>query len=55
MLAIRLARLIENRSEQLSRELSENVWISPRCRDPHKVLATELEAHTREIDRYLTG
>lgn len=54
MLAIRLVRLIENHSEQLSRELSEKVWHSPRCSDLHKVPATELEARTREIYRNLS-
>ncbi len=54
MLAIRLVRLIENHSEQLSRELSEKVWNSPRCSDLHKVPATELEARTREIYRNLS-
>ena len=54
MLAIRLVRLIENHSEQLSRELSEKVWNSPRCSDLHKVPAAELEARTREIYRNLS-
>ena len=54
MLAIRLVRLIENHSQQLSRELSEKVWNSPRCSDLHKVPATELEARTREIYRNLS-
>ena len=54
MLAIRLVRLIENHSEQLSRELSEKVWNSPRCSDLHKVPADELEARTREIYRNLS-
>ena len=54
MLAIRLVRLIENHSEQLSRELSEKVWNSPRCSDLHKVPATELESRTREIYRNLS-
>ena len=54
MLAIRLVRLIENHSEQLSRDLSEKVWNSPRCSDLHKVPATELEARTREIYRNLS-
>jgi hypothetical protein len=53
MLAIRLVRLIENHTEQLSRELSEQVWNSPRCSDLHKVPATELQARTREIYRNL--
>ncbi len=54
MLAIRLVRLIEKHSEQLSRELSEKVWSSPRCSDLHKVPATELEARTHEIYRNLS-
>ena len=54
MLAIRLVRLIEKHSEQLSRELSEKVWNSPRCSDLHKVPVTELEARTREIYRNLS-
>ncbi|HSF65936.1 MAG TPA: hypothetical protein VLA67_00745 [Nitrospiraceae bacterium] len=54
MLAIRLVRLIETHSEQLSRELSEKVWNSPRCSDLHKVPAAELEARTREIYRNLS-
>ncbi len=33
MLAVRLVRLIENHIEQLSRDLSEKVWSSPRCSD----------------------
>jgi hypothetical protein len=49
MLAGRLVRLIEKHSEQLSRELSEKVWNSPRCSDLHKVPEDELEARTREI------
>jgi len=53
MLAIRLVKLIEKHSEQLSRELSEKVWNSPRCSDLHKVPANELEARTREIYRNL--
>lgn len=54
MLAIRLVRLIEKHSEQLSRELSEKVWNSSRCSDLHKVPATELEARTHEIYRNLS-
>jgi hypothetical protein len=54
MLAGRLVRLIENHSEQLSRELSEKVWNSPRCSDLHKVPANELEARTREVYRNLS-
>ena len=49
MLAVRLVKLIEKHSEQLSRELSEKVWNSPRCSDLHKVPPDELEARTREI------
>jgi hypothetical protein len=49
MLAIRLVKLIEKHSEQLSCELSEKVWNSPRCGDLHKVPPNELEARTREI------
>jgi len=54
MLAVRLVRIIENHIEQLSRELSEKVWNSPRCSDLNKVPATELEARTREIYRNLS-
>lgn len=54
MLAIRLVRLIEKHAEQLSRELSEKIWNSPRCSDLHKVPATELEARTHEIYRNLS-
>ena len=54
MLAIRLVRLIEAHSEQLSHELSEKVWNSPRCSDLRKVPAAELEARTREIYRNLS-
>lgn len=54
MLAIRLVRLIENHIEQLSRDLSEKVWNSPRCSDLSKVPATELQARTREIYRNLS-
>jgi hypothetical protein len=53
MLAVRLVKLIENHTEQLSRELSEQVWNSPRCSDLHKVPATELQPRTREIYRNL--
>lgn len=54
MLAVRLVRLIENHIEQLSRDLSEKVWNSPRCSDLNKVPATQLEARTREIYRNLS-
>ena len=54
MLAVKLVRLIENHSEQLSRELSEKVWNSPRCSDLHKVPADELKARTHEIYRNLS-
>ena len=54
MLAMRLVRLIESHSEQLSRDLSEKVWNSPRCSDLRKVPAIELEARTREIYRNLS-
>jgi alpha-amylase/alpha-mannosidase (GH57 family) len=54
MLAVRLVRLIENHIEQLSRDLSEKVWSSPRCSDLNKVPATQLEARTREIYRNLS-
>ena len=54
MLAVRLVRLIESHIEELSRDLSEKVWNSPRCSDLHKVPATELEARTCEIYRNLS-
>ena len=54
MLAVKLVQLIENRSEQLSLELSEKVWNSPRCSDLHKVPSNELEARTHEIYRNLS-
>ena len=54
MLAIRLVRLIENHIEQLSRDLSEKVWNSPRCSDLSKVPASELQARTSEIYRNLS-
>jgi alpha-amylase/alpha-mannosidase (GH57 family) len=54
MLAVRLVRLIENHIEQLSRDLSEKVWNSPRCSDVNKVPASELQARTREIYRNLS-
>ena len=54
MLAVRLVRLIENHIEQLSRDLSEKVWNSPRCSDLNKVPASELQARTREIYRNLS-
>jgi hypothetical protein len=49
----RLIGLIEKHTEQLSRELSEKVWNSPRCSDLRKVPATEIEARTHEIYRNL--
>ncbi|MEI8014591.1 MAG: hypothetical protein D4R81_12775 [Nitrospiraceae bacterium] len=54
MLAVKLVRLIENHIEQLSRDLSEKVWNSPRCSDLNKVPASELQARTREIYRNLS-
>jgi hypothetical protein len=54
MLAVRLVRLIENHIEELSRDLNEKVWSSPRCSDLNKVPATQLEARTREIYRNLS-
>jgi hypothetical protein len=54
MLAVRLVKLIENHIEQLSRDLSEKVWNSPRCSDLSKVPASELQARTREIYRNLS-
>ena len=54
MLAIRLVRLIEDHSEQLSRGLTEKVWNSPKCSDLHKVPADELQARTHEIYRNLS-
>jgi hypothetical protein len=51
---MRLVRLIESHSDQLSRDLSEKVWNSPRCSDLRKVPANELEARTREIYRNLS-
>ena len=54
MLAVRLVRLIENHIEQLSRDLSEKVWNSPRCSDLSKVPVNELQARTREIYRNLS-
>ena len=54
MLAVRLVRLIENHIEELSRDLSEKVWNSPRCSDLNKVPATQLEARTREIYRNMS-
>ena len=54
MLAVRLVKLIENHIEQLSRELSEKVWSSPRCSDLNKVPAAQLEARTREIYRNMS-
>ncbi len=55
MLAGRLVRLIEKHSEELSRELSEKVWSSPRCSDLHKVPPDELRARTREIYQNLNN
>ncbi len=55
MMAGRLVRLIEKNSEQLSRELSEKVWNSPRCSDLHKVPPDELRARTREIYQNLNN
>ena len=55
MLAGRLVRLIEKHSEQLSRELTEKVWNSPRCSDLHKVPSDELQARTREIYQNLSS
>jgi len=54
MLAVRLVRLIENHIEQLSRDLSEKVWNSPRCSDLSKVPTNELQARTREVYRNLS-
>ncbi len=54
MLAVKLVKLIEKHSDQLSQELSEKVWNSPRCSDLHKVPADELQARTREIYRNLS-
>lgn len=51
MLAVNLVRLIETHTDQLSRELTEKLWDSPRCSDLHKVPAKELEARSREIYR----
>jgi len=53
MLAVKLVQLIENRIEQLSRELREKGWSSPQCSDLRKVPENELEARTREIYRNL--
>jgi alpha-amylase/alpha-mannosidase (GH57 family) len=54
VLAVKLVHLIESHIEQLSRDLSEKVWNSPRCSDLSKVPATELQARTREIYRNLS-
>ena len=54
MLAVRLVRLIESHSEQLSRGLTEKVWNSPKCSDLHKVPADELQARTHEVYRNLS-
>lgn len=55
MIAGRLVRLIEKNSEQLSRELSEKVWNSPRCSDLHKIPPDELKARTHEIYQNLNN
>jgi len=55
MLAGRLVRLIEKHSEQLSRELSEKVWNSPRCSDLHKVPPDELRHRAGEIYQNLNN
>jgi hypothetical protein len=54
MLAVRLVKLIESHIEQLSRDLSEKVWSSPRCSDLSKVPESELQTRTREIYRNLS-
>ena len=54
MLAIRLVRLIEAHSEQLSRGLTEKVWNCPRCSDLNKIPADEFQARTQEIYRNLS-
>ncbi|MEI8016117.1 MAG: hypothetical protein WCH20_14925 [Nitrospira sp.] len=54
MLAVRLVKLIESHIEQLSRDLSEKVWNSPRCSDLSKVPESELQTRTREIYRNLS-
>ncbi len=54
MVAVRLVKLIESHIEQLSRDLSEKVWNSPRCSDLSKVPESELQARTREIYRNLS-
>ena len=54
MLAVKLVRLIEHHIEQLSCDLSEKVWNSPRCSDLSKVPASELQARTHEIYRNLS-
>jgi alpha-amylase/alpha-mannosidase (GH57 family) len=54
MLAVRLVKLIESHIEQLSRDLSEKVWNSPRCSDLSKVPVNELQARTSEIYRNLS-
>jgi hypothetical protein len=54
MLAVRLVKLIESHIEQLSRDLSEQVWNSPRCSDLSKVPESELQTRTREIYRNLS-
>ena len=54
MLAVRLVKIIESHIEQLSRDLSEKVWNSPRCSDLNKVPASELQTRTREIYRNLS-
>jgi len=55
MLAGRLVRLIEKHSEQLSRELSEKVWNSPRCSDLRKVPPDELRHRASEIYQNLNN
>ncbi len=55
MLAGRLVRLIEKHSEQLSRELSEKVWNSPRCSDLRKVPPDELRHRASEIYQNLSS
>lgn len=54
MLAIRLVRLIESHSEQLSRGLTEKVWNCPRCSDLKRIPPEEFHARTQEIYRNLS-
>src|SRR5512135_3717897 len=54
MLAIRLVRLIENHSEQLSRGLTERVWNCQRCSDLKKIPPEEFKSRTQEIYRNLS-